>query len=230
MSVKRNRAWFEEAFLSTRIWEVARQAYAEGGSCHDFSHIERVYRLALHIADDEGADLRVVGLAALFHDIGRPEEEATQGRVCHAEAGAQKTEMILRDLEVDDESICRVSECIAAHRFRKKRRQRLSLEAKCLYDADKLDSIGAVGVARAYLWLGERGGAVYRSYSSAEEDPHGLGYCPPESDSLQREWEIKFKFIKDRLYTSSGRKMALRRHETMREFIREMEREVRGET
>lgn len=218
------------ALFPAEVWRVAREAYTAGGGCHDFSHIERVYRLALRIAEEEGADQQIVGLAALFHDIGRPEEEASQGLVCHAEAGARKALVILQQqLGLPESLVEQVCHCIAAHRFRKQAGSPLSLEAKCLYDADKLDSLGAVGVARAYLWLGERGGAVYRRYPMEGQDPHGLGYCPPEDDSLQREWKVKLKKIKDRLYTEAGRRMARQRHRTMQEFLYRLEREVMGE-
>ena len=212
-----------------QVWELAKNAYVEAGGCHDFSHVERVYRLALHIGEAEGAELQVLALGALFHDIGRPEEEQSKGELCHAEIGAQKTvQLLTKHFLYDEETIARVAECIVGHRFRKGEHRHRSLESKCLFDADKLDSLGAIGVARAYLWLGERGGEVYQEFSK-ESDPHGLGYCPPEDDSLQREWEIKLKYLKDRLYTKTGRQMARKRHETMREFIRLMEREVKGE-
>jgi uncharacterized protein len=214
------------------VWATVRRAYGSGGGCHDNTHVERVYRLAMHIGRQEHADLNVLGLAALFHDIGRPEEEASHGQRCHAEVGAEKARVYLRELGYDAETIERVAACIAEHRFRKRKSKRQrSLESKCLFDADKLDSLGAVGVARAYLWLGERGGTVYRPYPNPDqtEDPHGLGYCPPEDDSLQREWEIKLKNIKKMLYTACGREMARRRHQTMREFLRTMEQEVQGD-
>ncbi|HEX2953391.1 MAG TPA: metal-dependent phosphohydrolase, partial [Bacillota bacterium] len=75
------------------------------------------------------------------------------------------------------------------------------------------------------------GGTVYRAYPNPDHsvDPHGLGYCPPEDDSLQREWEIKLKNIKNILYTECGRTMARQRHRTMREFLRTMEQEVKGD-
>lgn len=219
-----------EQLFPAAVWQTVRSAYQSGGGCHDLSHIERVFRLALHIGRSEGADLQVLGLAALFHDIGRPDEEASQGETCHAEAGAEKARVYLGELGYDPEIIQRAAECIAGHRFRKKSVKQRSLESKCIFDADKLDSIGAVGVARAYLWLGERGGTVYKPYPEPDaEDQHGLGYCPPEYDSLQREWHIKLKKIKNLLFTETGREIARRRHRAMREFIKVLEREVEGE-
>jgi uncharacterized protein len=215
--------------MPAKVWELAKNAYAEGGGCHDISHVERVYRLAIHIGEVEGADLQVLALAALFHDIGRQEEEQSKGALCHAQIGAQKTvQLLTKHLSYDEETIARVGECIAGHRFRRGEHRQRSLESKCLFDADKLDSLGAVGVARAYLWLGERGGEVYQEFSK-ENDPHGFGYCPPEDDSLQREWEIKLKHLKDRLYTETGRQMARKRHDTMEKFIRALEREIKNE-
>jgi len=207
-----------------RYFELARGLYQTGPS-HDFSHIERVFNLALHIGAEEGADLEILGIAALFHDLARNEETASNGKVCHALASAARTRKILTELGEKSANIGMISECIATHRFRNDNYPK-SIEGKCLFDADKIDSLGAVGVARAYLWLGERGGTVYVEREQWEKTDFNSN-CKGE-DSLQREWQIKLQYIKDKLFTETARKIAVQRNITMKKFLEILEREVHG--
>lgn len=209
----------------SKYFQIAKGFYNDSPA-HDFSHIERVLNLALKIGAHEGADLRIIGIAALFHDIGRKSEEESGGVICHALASSEMTTRILSDLHEDTEQIKAICECIATHRFRDNNPPR-SIEAKCLYDADKLDSLGAIGVARAYLWLGEHGGNVYNRRCEWEKIPRSSNR--PEDDSLQREWHIKLKFIPERLFTETAKKIALKRSATMEKFMAILESEVNGE-
>jgi Predicted HD superfamily hydrolase len=205
--------------------QLARPLYLTGPS-HDFSHIERVFQLALQIGRNEGADLRIIGIAALFHDIGRKCEEESGGAICHAAASAAMTGGILAQRHEEPSQVAAICECIATHRFRDNNPPQ-SIEAKCLYDADKLDSLGAIGIARAYLWLGEHGGAVYSKDSLWQKvDPDSNR---PEDDSLQREWHIKLRFIQERLFTETAKKIAQKRSLIMKNFLTTLEHEINGE-
>ena len=206
-------------------YEMARRLYQTGPS-HDFSHIERVFNLALEIGSREGADLRILGLAALLHDLAREEEAASGGEVCHAAASAVQARKILTEQAEDVSLVSQVAECIATHRFRDQNQPR-TLEGQCLYDADKLDSLGAVGIARAYLWLGEHGGVVYEPLLAGEPVIGENNFL--ETDSLQREWFLKLRFLKEKLYTVTAREIAVKRAATMERFLQTLEREVRGE-
>ncbi len=208
-----------------RYYDLAKGLYRIG-SAHDFSHIERVFSLALKIGKSEGANLWILGLAALFHDLARDAEAQSGGEVCHAEASAIQTKLILEAQGESPEIIGAVCECIATHRYRDQNPPR-TIEGKCLFDADKLDSLGAVGIARAYLWLGERGGTVYMSRDEWEKTDFNSNR--PEDDSLQREWHLKFRHLKDSLYTNAARNLAAKRNETMINFLETMEREINGE-
>lgn len=206
-------------------YQLARGLYQTGPS-HDFSHIERVFRLALHLGAREGADPEILGIASLFHDLAREEEKESGGEVCHAAASARKAREILENRHLNLEMIEAISNCIATHRYRDDKKPQ-SIEAKCLYDADKLDSLGAVGVARAYLWLGEHGGTVFVDRQDWEKtDFHSNR---PEDDSLQREWFIKLQYLKDKLHTRTAWEIAQKRSATMRRFLEILEREVKGE-
>lgn len=206
-------------------YNLAKGLYRTGPA-HDFSHIERVFNLALKIGKTEGANLWVLGLAALFHDLARDEEARSGGAICHAAASAVQTRQILEEKSEKQEVIEDVCECIATHRYRDQNPP-LTLEGKCLFDADKLDSLGAVGIARAYLWLGERGGTVYMSREEWEKTDFNSNR--PEEDSLQREWQIKLRLLKDLLYTDTARSIANKRNQTMVVFLETLEREVNGE-
>ncbi len=206
-------------------FELARQLYQTGPS-HDFSHIERVFRLSLTIGRSENADLEIIGIAALFHDIAREEENTSGGLICHAAASAERTRKLLIERMLERGKIEAICACIATHRFRDHNDPQ-TLEAKCLFDADKLDSLGAVGIARAYLWLGERGGTVYVAQEIWEQTDFESNR--PEEDSLQREWHIKLRNVKDCLYTQTARQIAAKRHQTMKNFLSVLESEVLGE-
>ncbi len=207
-----------------RYFELARGLYQTGPS-HDFSHIERTFTLALRIGEQEGADLNILGIAALFHDLARDEESESLGKICHATASAARARKKLTEFGMEPFKIEAISNCIATHRFRDDNLPN-SIEGKCLYDADKLDSLGAVGVARAYLWLGERGGTVYVEREQWEKTNFNSNL--PGEDSMQREWHIKLQYVKDKLYTETARKIAEKRNTTMNEFLKILEREVNG--
>lgn len=194
---------------------------------HDFSHVERVYTLAERIAAAEGADLFIVRMAALLHDIGRAEEKRLNIKEdIHEELSVRLAGPYIDGLQIQGDIKASILHAISTHRHRRGEKPE-TLEAKCLYDADKLDSIGAVGIARSYLWLGEHGRSVYYPEDQwSHIDPKNN---TPEVDSTQREWHIKLKFLKDRMYTSTGKAIAKERHERMARIIDEIDKEVMGE-
>lgn len=129
-------------------------------SAHDREHIYRVLHLALEIAATEpGCDREVLAAACLLHDIGRPAQFA-DSRVDHADAGAVQAACFLRENGFSPAFAGRVGDCIRTHRFRSSAPPE-SLEAKILFDADKIDSSGAMGVARTLLYQGQMGQPLY---------------------------------------------------------------------
>ena len=207
--------------------EEARRHYQGADATHDFDHVLRVLALAERLADAEGADVEIVRAATLLHDVAR-------GRVSgpdadHAAAGAEFAHRLLAGHPPEKvEAVCHA---IAAHRFRRRYREGSAstpntLEAKILHDADKLDAIGAVGVARAFAYGGLHGQRLW-----AEVPP---GYAVTEHDATRpehtpvHEYTIKLVKIRDRLLTDSARRLAEERHTFMVAFFERLEQEVRG--
>ena len=217
----------DETAILAEARAYAAACHAGTPPCHDFSHVERVLAMAERLAIEEGADLFVVRLAALLHDIGRGHEERIgPDPDRHEEESARLAAPFLAGAGIPEATAAAVVEAILAHRHRRGREPR-SLEARCLYDADKLDSLGAVGAARAYLWLGEHGRSVYYDEASwAGVDPSDNAAA---NDSFQREWAIKLSRLKDRMHTATGRRIATERHRRMERILDELRREAAGE-
>ncbi len=212
--------------LNEKLWQAlvkeAMQWYEANGSSHRWDHVKRVLALAERLAQVEGADLEVVRVAALFHDIGRAEERRTKGAVCHAEYGAKLVRKILVKYNLPQKFIEAVASAIETHRFRSKKRPR-TLEAKVLFDADKLDALGAVGIGRAFLFAGEVGARLHNpEVDLSKTKPYG-----PE-DTAWREFKMKLCKIKDHMLTKEGRRLAEDRYRFMEEFFERLHREVAG--
>ncbi len=125
------------------------QKYFPDVESHSFDHTERVYNLSLYIQKHEGGDLEIVKAAALLHDIAR--EKQSKGLcLCHAEEGCKMAGDILKEYGFPEKKISAVCEAIRIHR-KSKGEKAGSKEAKILQDADKLDALGAVNIARVML-------------------------------------------------------------------------------
>lgn len=200
--------------------EEARRLYLENDAAHDFDHVLRVLALAERIGQAEGADLEIVQAAALLHDVARAEEE--DSGACHARAGAQHAREILQGHP--PEKVEAVAQAIATHRFREKSTPQ-TLEAQVLYDADKLDAIGAIGVARAYAVSGQMG---QRLWGPVPTDYQGEAQGTPEHTAVH-EFVFKLSRLKGTLFTPTAKAIAEERHRYMVEFYARLEREVQGE-
>ena len=212
--------------LSTRVLEAVRREakahFRNARGSHDWDHTKRVYELCLRIGRKEKADLEILKLASLLHDIGREEEDRTNGRVCHAKKSAELAQRILRRHGIGKEQMTGVVRCIETHRFRGGRLPD-SLEGKILFDADKLDSIGAVGIGRAFLFAGEVGARLHDPKIRVEETrPY------TKEDTAYREFLVKLGKINSRMFTREGRRIARDRHRFMAEYFNRLSRETAG--
>jgi len=198
--------------------EEARRYYTDSDAAHDFDHVLRVLVLAERIGQAEGAAMEIVRAATLLHDVARAEEERTGA--CHARVGAERARQILAGHPAD--KVEAVAQAIASHRFRDEVVPE-TLEAKVLYDADKLDAIGAIGIARAFQFAGEIGAKFHNSSINPEEtEPY------TEEDTGYREFKVKLRKIKDRMLTTEGLRMAEERHAFMEAFFERFLKEHEG--
>jgi uncharacterized protein len=210
------------AALVSRIEKEARAFFRSARGSHDWDHTQRVHRLCLRIGRKEKADLRVLELAALLHDVGRGEEDRSNGRICHGRAGAALARGILERHGLDRASVRAVVHCIRTHRFRKRAVPR-TLEARILFDADKLDSIGAVGVGRAFLFAGEVGARLHdKAIDVRKTKPY------TREDTAYREYLVKLGRVKDRMTTREGKRIAVERHRFMAAFFDRLNKETDG--
>lgn len=180
-----------------------------GDSAHDGEHVRRVLYLALEIAETEpSADRDVLIAACLLHDIGRA-EQFRDPSLCHARVGAEKAYRFLLDQGFPEEFAAHVRDCVRTHRFRSDDPP-ASIEAKILFDADKLDVTGAVGMARTFFYAAQVGQPLYsRLPDGAVSD--GSAEEPPGCHSVLREYKVKLEKIYDRFLTAKGGEMARRR-------------------
>jgi uncharacterized protein len=209
--------------------DAARQLYERSGSGHDFDHVLRVVALAQEIALAEGADPAVVHVAALLHDVGESE-----GRRDHHLRGAALARESLQDQP--SEFVEAVAHAIEAHRFRADPAPS-TLEAQVVSDADKLDAIGAIGVARAFAHAGSRGTALWRTpwrqiaNASPSSQPLDAGSGPRvlgADYTPVHEFVYKLNRIPERLYTATARAIAAERLEFMRAFFDRLDAEMQA--
>jgi len=206
-----------------KIKEHARKLFDDARGSHAWDHTLRVSRLCEHIGTVEGADRKVLLSAAYLHDIGRCYQDASNGAVCHAEKGAEIASSILRELSLRESQKQNIIHCIKSHRFRGKDMPATS-EAKILFDADKIDSLGAVGVARAFLFAGEVGARLHSPGVNIEEtESYSI------DDTGYREFKVKLSKIKDRILTDEGKRLASKRHDYMVDFFRRFLEEYEDE-
>ena len=208
--------------------EQARRWYPADDPVHGFDHVRRVYRMAERLARAEGADLEIVQAAALLHDaqdsLTGSEAQEGEKRSSHQLHSAEIAANALQAEGWSPERIAAVQHCIRAHRFRDESVAPQTLEAKVLFDADKLDAIGAIGVARALAFAIAAGSPVYGRVSEGFLKTGELERG--ETHSAYHEYLFKLVKLKDRLYTPAARSLAESRHALMVSFFERLAEEM----
>lgn len=190
-------------------------------SAHDAEHVYRVLYNALEIAKAEpDTNYDVLIAACLLHDIGRIDQIADPS-LCHAAVGAEKARQFLLGLGMEADFTDQVCHCIQTHRFRKNL-QPQTLEAKILFDADKLDVTGAIGIARTLMYRGTLTEPLYRMLpdGSISDGTHEIGH------SFFREYKFKLEKLYDRFYTPKGAELARDRQAIAAAFYKNLYKEV----
>ena len=205
------------------VKKKAKGYFNSARGSHGWDHTERVYNLCSHIGQKENVDMAVLQVAAILHDIGRQKQDESKGELCHANEGAVIAKELLGKLGFETEKIEKVVHCIKCHRYRGENIPQ-SKEAQVLFDADKLDSIGAVGIGRAFLFAGEVGAKLHNHKIDVEKTE-----AYSKEDTAYREFMVKLRKIKDRLVTNEGKRIAEGRHQFMLDFFERMNGEVDGE-
>ncbi len=206
--------------------EQAKKWYRNTDAVHDFSHIERVYRMAERLAQTEGADLEIVRAAVLLHDA----DGTTPGSVSRVEHHLRSAEIarkVLADEGWPEARIAAVQHCIRAHRYRDDREPPATIEAKCLFDADKLDVLGAIGAIRVTVYAALAGTPFYAEPSEAFLRTGTE--APGELHSAYHEHLFKLRNVENRLYTDTARRIARERTQYLEGFFERLIKEINGE-
>jgi len=206
--------------------EQAREWYQSADAVHDFEHVLRVYVLSERLAHLEGADVDIVHAAALLHDS-RGASPNGSGRQEHHLASAEFAAEVLAAEGWPAERIAAVQHCIRAHRYRDDREPPQSIEAKVIFDADKLDVLGAIGVARTIGFAVLAGQPIYAQPS--EQFLQTGEKLPGEAHSSYHEYLFKLRNVESRLFTPSARALAQARTAYMDGYYRQLAAEMRGE-
>ena len=183
-----------------KAMDFARNVFAGDASGHDFDHTLRVYHMATHLAIEEGADLQIVQLAALLHDVDdrKLSPETYEGKL--------RAVNFLKENGLENEKIQEIIDIISRISFSAQLPPPESIEGKCVRDADRLDAIGAIGIARTFAYGGSRGRRMH--------DPEGVD----KNSSIQHFYD-KLLRLKDTIHTPAGRRMAEERDRFMRQFL-----------
>lgn len=209
-------------YLIEQAEKWAREFFSGDASGHDWHHTDRVRRQAVQLAGKEGADSRVCEIAALLHDVADDKFYHEKGTgmkdVAHflAEAGAA---------ELTADHVLAVIDTVSFKGGNNK--QPATIEAQVVQDADRLDAIGAVGIARCFMFAGSRGEAMYAAEAEARASMSEEEYRNNSLSAIHHFYE-KLLHIRDRMQTTSGRVAAEERHRFLETFLEQFFAEWNG--
>ena len=223
---------FELQELRNWLLKLTQEIMAREGSqdaAHDYDHIVRVMAVADTIQAHEGGDLPTIWAAVALHDIGQERERRFGGD--HALISAEMAAELLASTRFPQQSIPGVQQAIREHRMTGGTIAQ-SLEGRILYDADKIDSLGAIGIGRLYCITGRYNQKVYSPVPGDITEPvdplivRSLRRRPDYSPSI--EFQLLFGNLPDRMTTNSGRELARERYDYMQEFFKRLQLEAEG--
>jgi len=203
-----------------KVQKIVKKKLWGESSGHDYWHCYRVVQTALAIGRKEKANLQVLELAGWLHDIAIP-----KGRKDHEIKSAQFAKKFLSKLEVDEKIINQVVNCIKKHRFSKGVKAK-TLEEKVLQDADKLDVLGAIGIARTFVFSGKHGQTTHNPKIKPD---FGYYLKHGESNTTINHFYNKLFKLKGLLHTKAAKKIAREREKYMKGYLKRFYLEWEGE-
>lgn len=204
--------------------EFVRNELGDDATGHDWFHVDRVRRNALHICKEENVgEAFIIEMAALLHDI--PDEKLNES----IEKGEEKLETYLQTISLTENEKKHIKQIITTISFKGGQNTALSsVEAKIVQDADRLDAIGAIGIARAFAYGGKKGQPIYDPGINVRTEMSLEEYRKGKSTSIHHFYEKLLK-LKDLLNTASARKMAESRQQMMETFLEQFYQEWDGQ-
>ncbi|MGE7129957.1 HD domain-containing protein [Lysinibacillus xylanilyticus] len=199
------------------LMDKVRGIYEQFDASHDFQHIERVYQNALAILYMEPeADAEVVKIAVLLHDVS--DKKYTDSK--------EQENKLIAELSLSEEKKQHIRDCIAQVSFNGGNElEATSIEAKIVRDADRLDAIGAIGIARTFAFGGAKGRKLYDKEEDARTDMTEEEYRNKNTSSVTHFYE-KLLLLKDLMITEKGKQMANERHQFMVQFLEQLQNEI----
>jgi uncharacterized protein len=210
----------ESRILAEVFTEVQARFVDFTDLAHGWEHVYRVYHLSLRIAEQEHADRFIVGMAALLHDVGRTTQEPKKP---HAERSALLAAELLARYDLPDETLQAILHAILAHNYRRGITP-VTLEARVIFDADRLDSIGASGLMRWAMTLKNKKWSELKSYHP--DDPFAVQRDPDDQHYLLDRFFTKLLALPEAMMTETGRAMAQSRLSFLYLFLQELQVEL----
>jgi uncharacterized protein len=209
-----------ESHILAQTYEEVKKRFSNlKDLAHGWEHVSRVYKLAEHIAEQEGADRFIVGMAALMHDLGRTTPH--DAREHHADLSVKQARQLMAEYQVPEEKQEAILHAIIAHSFSRRFEPR-TLEARIVRDADRIDGLGALGILRWAI----TGSVRHAPHTYHRDDPFGEQRPLDDHTYMLDHFYVKLLKLSETMTTATGRQIAQQRTAFMRTYLDELRREL----
>lgn len=213
----------QQRALINRVITILKEHYRSDTTGHDWWHLERVWRNAIMLTRGEKVDRFLIEMAALLHDVDDSKIKS------EGEAEFSRTEVLLQELHIDADLKERLYEIIRTVSFHGGfNKPPTSLEGKIVQDADRLEAIGAIGIARCFAYNGYKGNPIYDPTMKAKKFDSFHSYKKHASTAINHFYE-KLLLLKDRMNTPQAQVIADHRHRVLESYLKEFFAEVKGQ-
>jgi uncharacterized protein len=215
----------KQQLILDKTRDYIKQELGGDGTGHDWWHIVRVTKIAMQIGIKEGADLFIIELGAMLHDLGDFKFHNGDDTV-----GPRMVTEWLQNLKVDNSTITKVVDIVKqiSYKGADVETPMSTLEGQIVQDADRLDAIGAIGIARTFAYGGSKGREIHNPDIDPENHDNFEDYKNSKSPTINHFYE-KLLLLKDRMNTETAKKMAIKRHEYMEGYLNQFYKEWDGE-